>query len=172
MLSSAKLETEIHQLNRWQKIDSHTFRRSTCRLQQQRDKHASENHRSEPLLCRAQQNEQKWTQLSIPCTACTRAEGQMELNGINGVIFNHHHPTADERPTSDMEEFSVSVILDKVVKNHYRFLRRIYRDKRLHSDAAISNAIRRYESYWLPLLSKCGKYRPCLDSPPNYLDSQ
>ena len=55
-----------------------------------------------------------------------------------------------------MSDFKVSVVLEKAISNYYRFLKRIYLNKQLHKGHVIANAIRRYETCWLPLLAKCG----------------
>ncbi len=55
-------------------------------------------------------------------------------------------------------DFAISISLDDQVRAHLAFLRDIdEKSDLLHQREVVKNAIRRYEKFWLPLVSSCDR---------------
>ena len=57
------------------------------------------------------------------------------------------------------KEFHAAVINENIIVHHLKFLKIAYNNDDLRKPHYLANAIRRYETLWLPLMVKIGKLK-------------
>ena len=70
------------------------------------------------------------------------------------ALFRPVPPSPDDKMTSSFTSWKPSIDLAQQAQYHLAFLKTVSNVPKLHEDAFLCNAVRRYELLWLPLLAK------------------